>query len=890
MSLQLTRLRVDKLRQFRQPFELRDLTPGLNLFCGPNEAGKSTLVRAIRAAFFERYRSKVVEDLRPHGDASAQPSVEIDFLLGAQQGRLHKSFLGSKARCSLTLGGQTWDGTDAEDHLGTLLGFTHAAKGASKAEHWGIPGLLWVEQGTGQELAEAAGHARGHIHTALQARISEASAGALAATGGDELLAKFRAERDALLTTAGKPRADYQDAITREHELSQTLAEIDAGIAAYQQQVDQLARLRAQHRQDEQARPWEPLREQLAAARRNEEAVAQAASRLADVQAVLQPMLRQRDLLVEQIRSQDDLAARVVRSREQCVQAAEAMARAQAATTLARQHAVGANAAAEQAHHGLAAARDAATHAALQVQRQAAVDACERHQRALQSAQAAQAQLDELLKQAAVSSLSEADVQALRRHERGWQDLVLQRKAVSTRLQFTLNDGQAVTLHGAAGAEPLSGQGERLLGEPVTLHLPGLGELTITPGGRDLATLSTDIDAARRKLDDRLRALGVVDLAEAEARLVQQRGLLIHLGHARESLRQFAPQGLEPLKQALAQAEGQQRSADAALSHRPAPAAGGALVLDVAERAQQSAERVAQQARTAQAEAENQLARAEVEHQARTRELQLLEEEMNSPERHARHAQAQAQLAELAQALVAQQARVHECERLRDQVRPDIVQQDIQRLTRSIAQLEQAHSQRHTEIQVLDHALQQAGGAGLDEQRQQASGEWARATQRVAELQRRAQALSLLCAKLQSRRQAALAQLRAPLQRHLERYLALLFPQARVEMGADLTPDALLRRTAAGADDTGAFASLSFGAREQLALISRFAYADLLREAGRPTLLILDDALVHSDAERLSQMKRVLFDAAQRHQVLLFTCHPEDWRDMGVPARTLGPQ
>ena len=92
-----------------------------------------------------------------------------------------------------------------------------------------------------------------------------------------------------------------------------------------------------------------------------------------------------------------------------------------------------------------------------------------------------------------------------------------------------------------------------------------------------------------------------------------------------------------------------------------------------------------------------------------------------------------------------------------------------------------------------------------------------------------------------------------------------------------------MRRSAAGATESSQFAALSFGAREQLALISRFAYADLLREAGRPTLLILDDALVHSDAQRLSAMKRVIFDAAQRHQVLLFTCHPENWRDMGCP-------
>ena len=47
--MKLTRLCVAELRQFRKPPELADLQPGLNLFAGANEAGKSTLVRAIRA-------------------------------------------------------------------------------------------------------------------------------------------------------------------------------------------------------------------------------------------------------------------------------------------------------------------------------------------------------------------------------------------------------------------------------------------------------------------------------------------------------------------------------------------------------------------------------------------------------------------------------------------------------------------------------------------------------------------------------------------------------------------------------------------------------------------------------------------------------------------------
>ena len=71
--MRLQRLKVEQLRQFRAPFEIDGIEPGLNLFVGENEAGKSTLVRAIRAAFFERHRSSTVEDLRPWGEAAAAP-------------------------------------------------------------------------------------------------------------------------------------------------------------------------------------------------------------------------------------------------------------------------------------------------------------------------------------------------------------------------------------------------------------------------------------------------------------------------------------------------------------------------------------------------------------------------------------------------------------------------------------------------------------------------------------------------------------------------------------------------------------------------------------------------------------------------------------------------
>ena len=202
---------------------------------------------------------------------------------------------------------------------------------------------------------------------------------------------------------------------------------------------------------------------------------------------------------------------------------------------------------------------------------------------------------------------------------------------------------------------------------------------------------------------------------------------------------------------------------------------------------------------------------------------------------------------------------------------------------------EKRFAERRDALLRLDVELQTAGALGLDEQRAEVARDLAQAQRRRAELARRAGALDHLLGLLQTRRKALTRRLQAPLKRHLDHYLHLLFPDASLEIDERLQPGALTRRGPNGSagTETGPFDALSFGAREQMGVISRLAYADLLKEAGRPTLIILDDALVHSDAERLAQMKRVLFDAATRHQILLFSCHPEDWRDLGVSARSL---
>lgn len=884
--MQITRLRVEQLRRFRAPLELGGFTPGLNILAGPNEAGKSTLVRAIRAAFFERHKSSMVDDLKPWDEGSgAAPRVEIDFLLAGQPHQLLKSFLGKK-RCVLAMGTRQLEGTQAEDHLAQLFGYAYANKGASKTEHQGIPGLLWVEQGSGQELEVR--HAREHLHNALQGQgQDDAGAGALAATGGDALLERLRKDRAELLTGTGKPTGELKQAIDTVAQHAADIAALDTQIAQYREQVDRLDQLRRTHTADAHQQPWDALERELAQARERQATLDASARQLGEDRQRLADLGRTRELLGQRLAAfgqQEEDVTRRQAARDQAESAAQA---ADAAAAQALQEADAAQARAQAAQEQAQAAQQQALRDSLQQQReQARTDAAAAAQ-ALQRAQAAHAELAAQRAQAAaLPALTPRQLQQLRALAQAREQAALRHQAVATRLAWRLPDGQTLQLD----EQPLQADGELLLTAPALLRLPGGGELTITPGGQDLADLARADREAQHQLQQALAALGLADLAEAEARLAACSAAQAAVQLAEQALAIVAPQGLDALHTACAQAQARIQAADAALARLPDAAqhatqhavpAAEAAALD------KSAQQALAIAREALAKAQARQAAAGSRRDAARTELQAAQARLAAPERSAQQQAAQQQLLQTQAEHQALDARVAQTAASLQSARPDIVAQDIARLARSIEQLRAGHQQRHEQILVLQSALQQAGAQGLEEQRAALDGALQRATRRQQELQRRAAALDLLCERLQARRQATLARLQAPLAQRLQHYLPLLLPGASVQIDEQLAPALLTRPRSTGALEAGAVDALSFGAREQLGLISRFAYADLLQQAGRPTLLILDDALVHSDSERLASMKRVLFDAAQRHQVLLFTCHPALWRDMGVAVRAL---
>ncbi|MCR5865357.1 AAA family ATPase [Aquincola sp. J276] len=879
--MKLRRLCIRSFKRFREPLLLEGFADGLNLFAAPNECGKSTVAEAIRAAFFERHRSNSVEHLRPWGEPSATPTVEVDFELGGRQHRLTKAFLGKK-RCELVIAGQPpLDGAAAEDHLAGLLGFKFPGKGASAPEHMGIPGLLWIRQGTAHELADAVQYAADHLRQVLGESMGE-----LTASGGDALLRTVEGLRNELLTPAtGNPKGEYGAALARQAELAGQLQALDREIGAYQDSVDRLAGLRRAHERDAQARPWAGVREQHQAA----VARLQAAQGLEARQQAEQAALQQWRTQAAALRSELDALARddaAVATRQQALShkaAMEAAAQAELQSWQRRhEEAMDADAQARQLQQRVQAAAtraELARHAAeLDASLGALADALRRAQEERQRGIRLQAEAQAL-------AIAPAELQRLKRVAQSLREADVRLEAAATTLEFELLDGCQVRL----GDEPLQGRGRRTVVSRTDLVIEGLGRIGVQPGGADIPALKAQRDALATEQASLLQGLRVAHLAEAEERARQAVQRQQEAQASGKVLQALAPQGVEALQAELAARTARAGELRAALAGLPAAAEDGQAGPDPASVQAQAERAAAALAAAAQALSQARVAagKAQSDHEAARQELAAAQATAQDARRGQRKIAAQQALVDTAAQEATAQQRVEATAAELKALNLALLRQDVDRLSRSAQQLEEAHERRRQDITRLEVELETKGALGLEEQRAERERELEAASRRATELARRAAALDHLLGLLREKRSALARRLRAPLQKHLDHYLGILFPGAHVEVADDLSPGAITRTGPRG-PESGSFEDLSIGAREQMGIVARLAYADLLQEAGRPTLLILDDALVNTDEDRLGQMKRVLYDAAQRHQVLIFTCHPAAWRDLGVVPRGVG--
>lgn len=496
----------------------------------------------------------------------------------------------------------------------------------------------------------------------------------------------------------------------------------------------------------------------------------------------------------------------------------------------------------------------------------------------LTQARAADAERRRCLAEQEAIRVTEKALATLKRIERKRELAAEHLRAAATRLEYWLEPDAPVLL----GEKPLAGEGSELLTRGAELCIPDIGRFLITPGGEDLDPLRREVEQADRRLAQELAALGTADIADAEASLDRARALADRASRAAATLEALVPEGL----QALAD----QRSAGAAqrdeLRRKLGDQAERTFALEDREALERAVQTHHHQATALAAEVRD----AEELAQKLRETLAGLRAEKTSAER-----LAQRRVEELARARVEApddrlvetrretERKVGASHRHLETLTRELAAEDPEAVAREVERSRRARDDIRRELEGLEREIRERtaelralGQKGLAEEVAAVAADHAFAALQLEQAQRHARALDLLRRTLDTALRRAKETIARPVTDRLLTYLRRLLPEAAPAVDEDLLLTGIERAGVAEA-----FGDLSIGTREQLAVLIRLAYADLLGAAAVPVTLILDDALVNSDADRRECMKSILYQAAERYQILLLTCHGREYRDTG---------
>ena len=216
---------------------------------------------------------------------------------------------------------------------------------------------------------------------------------------------------------------------------------------------------------------------------------------------------------------------------------------------------------------------------------------------------------------------------------------------------------------------------------------------------------------------------------------------------------------------------------------------------------------------------------------------------------------------------------------------------DLEAAQATLSRLEAVDTQARNEIArlrpllaTLDERIARASGDAVEERLAETAETLESARAELARIDREVAVLKRLEAALDAARSQARDRYFTPVANELKPLLRLLWPEAEMTWGHDtLLPEALIRD---GAPEPVEI--LSGGTQEQVSLLVRLAFARMLAASGRSAPVILDDALVFTDDDRIVRMFDALHRQAGDLQILVLSCRQRAFRDLGGNTLRLG--
>lgn len=889
--MKLRRLSVNQFKRFTVPTQLDDLSDGLNLVIGPNELGKSTLLDALRAVLFERHNSRAQPIVALQNDRSgAAPVVELVFEVNGSEYTLTKRFVNSPHARLQCPGGTLLEADAAEDELRNLLGFAQAGNRGANSETLGMWGVLWVRQGQSFGRPNLPGSALESLSAGLESEVSTVLGG----RRGRELPQIIEQRRGELVSEAQRrPRGEYKDSLEQvsgleerlieqqqqQQEMSETLEKLGSAEERLkrledgsQDRVDHEELTQARKRLDEVMR----LDLQLDAARselQNRQGQLEQAQR-----AQSERTSRRDELLSDQERLCHESERLEELQQLERESSADLNERRQAVTTA--KGAVEAAMQSEASWRGILNRIISSEELSALLRLQSDIDAA---QKRLADARSGAEQIP----------VTDESLQRLRQAADAADQANARLSVAATRISFDIPSDRlaGIEIDGAPLTDPPATV-ETV--EQVEITIPERGQILIEPSVADRDQLLHEEREAQAELRAALGDVGVQSLVEAQVLRDKKRDLEATANAAQVELKRLAPPGdaqtlqprIDQLRESL-EALPSQSGTDQLPQRNDAEAA-----LHSAQTGLQKArdeERVTREALEVRAHAVNELrvnVRTIINSVASQAELIEMRQERLQTEDESVSGQELAEAAEEAElALIEQQKAVSALEDEWSASTKTRLEARITRLESVIKQRENSRVETRIEIVQLRERIEAHDSAGIEEAIEVTQRELEQATRQRDRLKRELKVLDLLVDTLRAAESEARERYLSPVVSRVRPYLQMLFPNAEIGMDEYLHITGMSRRE--GYEES--FDRLSMGTQEQIAVLVRLAFAEMLIDQGAPAAVVLDDALVFSDDQRMQLMFDILSHAAQRVQILVFTCREQLFEGLGAHLLQLAP-
>ena len=199
----------------------------------------------------------------------------------------------------------------------------------------------------------------------------------------------------------------------------------------------------------------------------------------------------------------------------------------------------------------------------------------------------------------------------------------------------------------------------------------------------------------------------------------------------------------------------------------------------------------------------------------------------------------------------------------------EVTEQDCEQAGQAVQRSSEECNAGHAELQQAEGALQQVGGHSVQEQLAQANEAVKAIERREGELEVEYGAWKLLLETLREAEAEDAVHLGKALVEPVSQRVSELTGGAYGEVS--IAPTLSTQNIEAGGSKRE-LSRLSVGTREQLATVLRLTIAEKLGST-----VVLDDQLVQSDASRMRWLYAFMRECAREFQILVLTCHPEQY-------------